>query len=164
MMTAEVVNFKIWKTFKLGTHQYVDELSKTLEVEGHKIGNWAKDILSKPALTISPSMIEINLVVVSGHELGIRRNATRKAIFDQGLQLSLKLCPSEVGPQGRRQYQNQPMDEALLVAMEPIIDSVGNPKLFLIERIIDGSWLRGHNGQADYFWDPHRRWIFWLDK
>jgi hypothetical protein len=40
--------------------------------------------------------IETNFVRVSGSEHGVIEGATRKAIYERAIQLSLELCPVEV--------------------------------------------------------------------
>lgn len=102
MKMIKVVNFKIWKTIRLGTDENVDMLRQTLKKGGYNIGKWADDILGRPAFTISGLETDINLVIASGRELGLKNNATRKEIYDRGLQHKLKLCPAEAGSQLRR--------------------------------------------------------------
>ena len=41
-------------------------------------------------------------------------------ILKKGQEMGLQLCPAEVGPQLRLQYDDQPRDESLFIAMKPI--------------------------------------------
>ncbi len=153
-------NFPTWKTIKLGIHKSADEYCKAIKANGFKIGNWANDILGKPAFTVSFDEVEVELVKVTVGELGFKNGATRKEIYERAIELGLKLCPNEVGPALRLQYADQPLDEWLLVAMEPIADSDGDLSVFEVVRGSDGSWLRGCRGGPGNFWSAGGQWVF----
>ena len=159
--TTTQPEFKVWKTIKLGTGlKTAEDFRKALKKGGHKIGDWGNDILGKPAFTASETEIEVELVVASVAELGFKDGATRKDIYERALSYGLELCPNEVGPQLRLQYEDQPNGEWLLVAMEPIADSDGRLHVFGVARVSHGSWLYGDYGYPVHFWHGHRRWVF----
>jgi hypothetical protein len=158
-------SFKTWKTIKLGTgHQTADDFRKALKKAGCRIGDWANDLLGKPAFTAATEETEVNLVNISVAELGFPNGATRKEIYEKAKELGLELCPAEVGPQLRLQYKDQPNGEWLLIGMEPITASDGDLEVFDVGRGDDGRWLFSLYGHPDYFWSGDSRWAFVLSK
>ena len=153
--------FQIWKTIKLGTSlKTADDFRRALKQAGCKLGNkWGNDVIDQCAFTASETETDADLVVISVAELGFKNGATRTDIYTRAQELGLSLCPAEVGPQLRLQYTNQPKGEWLLVAMEPIADSVGNLDVFSVEHDDNGLLLYGY-GLAYRFWSGNRRWVF----
>ncbi len=153
--------FPIWRTLKLGTgHQTADDFRKVIKKANCKISDWANDILGKPDFTASTEEQEVELVVASVAELGFPNGATREKIYAKAKELGLDLCPAEVGPQLRLQYKDQPMNEWLLIGMEPITDSVGSLEVFYVERDGGGRWLSSYCDGADGVWHGAYRWVF----
>lgn len=161
LVSATAKVWKTWKTIQLGTGlQTADDFRKAVKLAGMKIGDWANDILGKPAFTATTSETEVELVVASVAELGFKDGATRKDIYVRAQELGLDLCPPEVGPQLRLQYTDQPKGEWLVIAMEPITDSDGNLSLFFVERDDDVRWLYALSGSPDHFWHGSSRFVF----
>lgn len=152
--------FLLWKTLKLGTHKSAKELRKAMEQAGCNISDWAGGMLKQNAFTVAGQETDIDLVVVSVAELRFATGATRKDIYERAIQLGLALCPAEVGPQLRLQYLDQPMDEWLRIAMEPITDSDGGLSVFRVAHDGDGPWLRSDRGRPGSVWRAGNRWVF----
>ncbi len=143
--------WKTWKTIKLGTFKNVDEIRKALKAGKHSIGDWANNILGKPAFKVSETEQDVELVNVSVEELGFKNGASYADICKRALELGLDLCPAEVGPQLRLQYKDQPKGTYVVVAMEAITDSDGDLRVFDVRRRDDGEqYLSAFNGYADY--------------
>lgn len=154
-------DFPTLKTIKLGTgFQTADDFRKAVEKAGMKIGDWANDILGKPALTVAESVTEVELVVASVAELGFKDGAPLRGIYVRAQELGLDLCPPEVGPQLRLQYSDQPKGEWLGIAMEPIADSGGGVNLFSVEHGGGVCWLGTGNGSPGTFWYGYNRFVF----
>lgn len=138
--TAKV--WQTWKTVKLGTGlKTADDFRKAVKKAGMKVSNWGSDILGKPAFTVSTEEMEIELVLTSVAELGFKDGATRKDIYVRAQELGLDLCPTEVGPQLRLQYKDQPKGEWLVIAMEPVTDSDSGLRLFYVAHGDGELWL-----------------------
>jgi len=153
--------FKTWKTIKLGTGlKTAEEFRRVLRDGEFRLSDWASDILGKPAFKAADEETEVDLVKVTVVELGFKKGARRNQIYERARDLGLELCPPEVGPQLRLQYQDQPNGEWILVAMEPIVDSDGGPRLFDVGRYGSGLWLDGGWGNPDLFWSADSRWVF----
>jgi len=107
---------------------------------------------------------EIDLVVVSNDDLGVKKGAYFKDTYKRALELGLVLCPNEVGPQLRLQYTDQPMGEWLLIAMDPIEDSDGDLSVFRVGRDGVGAWLFGYYGHSGRRWSADSRFVFALPR
>jgi len=161
LVSATAKVWKAWKTIKLGTGlQTADDFRKAVKLAGMKIGNWANDVLGKPAFTVAESEVEVELVVVSVAELGFKDGATRKDIYVRAEELGLYLCPPEVGPQLRLQYTDQPNGEWLIIAMEPITGSDGDLNLFVVGHGDDSRFLHARSGSPDDVWHGDGRFVF----
>lgn len=153
---------KIWNKIKLGTQKNIDEIRKALKKADCNIGDWAIDIIGKPAFTVSETEVEFDLVNVSVGELGFKSGATRADIYKRAIESGLELCPAEVGPQAALQFGSQLKNgEWFLVGMEPITDSRGNLSVFNVKRYGDGElWLGANYGDPGHFWRAGHRWVF----
>jgi len=155
------MNRKYTRTFAnitLGTHENSAALRQALQVRGCRIGKWGSDILDQ--VSVSPTQTQVDLVVVTVADLYFKDGATRVGIYERAVALGLDLCPSEVGPQLRLQYQDQPQDESLCIAMEPILDSDGYRGVFRVGHEHGELWLDGNFGNPHNFWHSYSSWVF----
>jgi len=134
-----------------------------------------------PRLTVAKqpdwATIEVRLVRLRVAELGFPDGATTSEIIgtqhdtDQhghpapftggkGAQLGLRLCPPQVGPECRLEYNDQPPEERLYVAMKPISSSDGEPRIFVLEHNADGMSLDAVRARPDDKWQPTDLFIF----
>lgn len=154
-------NWSIWKTIKLGTGiKDANGFRKAIKNAEMRIGNWADDILGKPEFTVVAGETEVDLVKVTVAELGFKDGARRDQIYDRAQELGLELCPREVGPQLRLQYKDQPLNEWILVAMEPIRGSDGDLGVFSVGCYDSRLWLLSSFGNPDFFWIAGDQWAF----
>ena len=151
---------RIFKTITLGQHKDYKSYCKALllEADGYRIGDCAGQILKK--IEVSQTPIELDLVVMTVGELGFPDGARGDAIYDHGKQLGVELCPAEVGPALRLVYKDQPHGEWLRIAMEPITDSDGDPRVFGVGNGNGVRWLDSGYGRPDRVWDTINRWVF----
>jgi hypothetical protein len=151
----------IWKTIKLGTLKNVEEIRQALKASGNSIGDWANDIIGKPAFTVSETEQDVELVNVSVLELGFKQGACYADICKRAFELGLDLCPAEVGPQLRLQWKDQPKGTFVVVAMEAITASGGCLGVFFVKRSDVGEqYLNADRGNADVVWDSVVRFLF----
>ena len=149
----------IWKTPTIGTIPR-DKFIPTLKERNMNVNDWSADMMKQNAFTVVEQEQQIDLVNISVRELGFDRATHYDAICARAKELGLELCPPEVGPQLRLQHLDQPLDEWLCVAMEPIRDSDGDLGVFLVERDDDGLWLSSDYGRPDTLWLPDDRFVF----
>lgn len=153
--------FKIFKTIKLGTGlKTADDFIRALNDGGFCIRDSGKYILVRPGFKVSQKEIEVDLVDISVIELGFRNGAALEEVYKSAIKLGFDLCPPEAGPQLRLQYKNQPKDEQLFIAMEPITGSDSGVYVFNIEHDVSGLWLSGCGGGPAGFWRGGKRLVF----
>jgi hypothetical protein len=153
--------WKTWMTIKLGTLKNVEEIRQALKADGNNIGDWANDILGKPAFTVSVDEQDVELVNVSVEELGFKQGACYADICKRAFELGLDLCPAEVGPQLRLQYKDQPKGTYVVVAMNAITGSGGGLIVFGVERYdVGGRYLYASYGYAGHVWRANFRFVF----
>ena len=154
----------IWKTIRLGTGlKTADDFRRALKDGGFKIGEWANDILGKSAFeaSISRVLVEVDLCVATTAELtGKAEGVTIEEVFAGIKRAGGVLCSAEFGPQLRRQYLDQTNGEWLLIAMEPIADSVGGPSVFRVKRRGSALWLDAGWFGPGSVWSPAHQWVF----
>lgn len=157
----KTIYFPTWKTISIGNFTNVQEIKKALLDSGFRIGSWADDVLKSSNFTLSTIERKIDLVRITPKDLGFSNGAYRKDIYKRALEVGLKLCPLEVGPQLRLQYLDQPKLESLQIGMEPQVDSEGHESEF---RVVYGGdnfiWLVGDHKHPNDFWAPEEYFIF----
>jgi len=153
-------DLKIWKTIKIGTGLQPSDFEEAIKEKDCIVSDWAKDIISKPAFTVSQEEQEIKLVKLTVRELGFEEGATTKEIYERAQELVFKLCPAEVGPQLRLQYLDQPKGEWIRVAMKPITDSGGDLGVFRVAHGDGGRYLACLCGIPDRYWPADGTWVF----
>ena len=112
--------FPIWKTIEVGSLRGVRAIRKVLGYANCKVSDLASDILDKPAFKVATEKREIDLVRVSVSELGFVNGAHWIDVCKRAFKYDMDICPAEVGPQLRIQYDDQPIDERLRIVMQPI--------------------------------------------
>jgi len=118
-------------TVTLGTHQNAEGYRHGLNAADCSVNGWACDILDRIAFSFMIRVV--NLVVCSAIELGFAKGATSKDICEAGKRIGLRLCPAEVGPALRLQYRDQPVNESLVIAMDPVVDWNCDSAIFKVE-------------------------------
>jgi hypothetical protein len=147
-----------WKIVTIGEQRSVKDLVKTLANNDFQVSDWARDILQK--ITLADGETEVELVQITVRELGFGEGACREAIYHRAKELGIDLVPAEVGPQLRLQYPDQPLEDWVLLAMEPVVDSSGDLTVFSVIRHNACRWLSSNRGDPEGFWGPDSRWVF----
>jgi len=154
--------FKIWKTITLGLHtstEYYKILNKDYKGLPGRYLNW---ILRK--ILISQEVMEVDLVIITGQEMGFEESVSRTAICDRAIELGLQKCPDEVGPALRNQYLDQPYGEWLVIGMDPITYHNGGLYLLSVGSNISGLWFILEHGHPNCIWNPDTKWVFILPR
>ena len=165
-VNGTATEFKVFKTIKLGTGiKDADGYRRAIEDKNMRIDESANDILGNPTFSVATKEIELDLVVVTPDELGLK-NRDRfklKDIYARAKEKGLQLCPNQVGPELRLRYTDQPKYEWLVIGMEPIVGLDGSLELFSVGRENDGLWLTTFNGFHGQ-WGGGTRFIFVLPR
>jgi hypothetical protein len=152
-------NFPVWKTIKLGLHKTPDEYRKALKKAGSLIVGQADEMLNKTPYAQRET--SINLVNIFPCALRLINGGTFKELCIRAVEMGFELCPAEAGPALRLAYNDQPEDEWLRVASEPITTSRDGRAIFIVGCGSDGLWLEGDDdGYPDTFWHGGYRFVF----
>jgi hypothetical protein len=151
----------VWKTISIGTTASTLVLRDALATARCGVGDLAEQILWRPAFSLSPARIDVDLVSVSAADLGFRgRTAPLAGIYAQAKKLGFELAAAEIGPQLRLQYFFQPIGEFLHIAMEPIRTWTGEPVIFVVGNGGEGLILIGQDGDAEAEIPVTSRFVF----
>ena len=145
-----------WKTIGIGAMDYRRALQGTIIRVDEKVN----ELLN--FLPVSSTWEMVDLVMVSGIDLGSDEKATRSQIFERAIEQGLQICPAEVGPQLRLWYEYQPHDERLFVAMLPVADANCELHSFYLKCIEGDLWLFTDKWDEDAACNPERLWVFIL--
>ncbi|MBI2450197.1 MAG: hypothetical protein HYV47_01520 [Candidatus Nealsonbacteria bacterium] len=154
--------FKIWRTIKLGLHKSSEEYRRVLRGRKYRIRYYHADQFFDK-IPISQEAIEVDLVLATSRELGLEGYAHFDVICNCALENGLQRCPSEVGPALREQYPDQPKNDWLPIAMEPILipdDPYGRRGIFCMERDVSIFWLSSGLIFSNNFFDSDRLLVF----
>lgn len=133
-----------------------------LEKARYNVGDWAKDVMRKPAF-VSTNGQTYQLVVIKGEEFedddritsNIRAEAARRGYLTP---------PAEVAPLLREQISDEELERmgfwGLVVMHEPITDSDGDPDLLGLDRRGEGRWLDACFSEPGYPWSSGRWFVF----
>jgi len=157
------VHFQIWRKITLGTYKDVDAYRDALDSARVKIGLSADEILGRPAFPYAKIKTDVELAVLSAAELGVESDESSLSdVYERAREAGLELCPAEVGPQLRLNYRNQPLGEALDIAMEPVATYSGDPTILTLANWGTGLMLIGRNGRSESMVNRISRFVFAL--
>ncbi|NCU44359.1 hypothetical protein EOM71_01635 [Candidatus Falkowbacteria bacterium] len=111
------------------------------------ISSHARSMINNPEFVAVEKPELVDLVRLKASDLGFSRARTFNDIYMKAAELGLELCPPEVGPQLRLNYdqvfkREQPKGEWFYIGMKPVSDSDGDPRVFRLDRYRDGErWL-----------------------
>jgi hypothetical protein len=153
----------IWKTITIGEYKGANAVRAAIDAAPCPIamGDWADEILGRPAFPFSRIKLEIDLVVVSAAELGFGPDgASLHDIYARADTFGLDLCPAEVGPILRLNYLDQPLGEFLHVSMRPIATYAGELVDFTLGNGGSALLLIGGDANPDGVFTGAVRFVF----
>ena len=158
---ADPVEAAVWKTISLGGPDGRYALFNALDAQGIHVGDAAQEALHRVAFTFNKSRTDVQLVRLSAAELGFAGDAATLAeIYRRALKSGLELCPAEVAPQLRLQYQDQPHGHFLHVAMLPIATYAGELVGLSLGNGGAGLVLTGFDGRLGEKMPPETVFVF----
>lgn len=154
-----------WDAFKMEVTiggKSKEELLKEMEEEEIHVLDYVKSVIMSSDFTTSQKQEHLDLVHISVKSLGFPEGATTKQIYKKAQEFGLELCPAEVGPHLRLEYNHFDKDGGFYIGMKPIIDSVGNSFIFRIYND-NRAWLHFSNSaSANHKWENNQKFIFCL--
>jgi hypothetical protein len=155
-------HFQIWRKITLGTYKGVDAYRDALDSARIKIGDSADEILGRPAFAYTRMKTDVELALFSAAELGVESESSLADVYKRARQVGLELCPAEVAPQLRLEYRDQPLGEALNIAMEPVATHSGEPTILALVNFGTGLALIGSDGRSEFMVPRTWRFVFAL--
>lgn len=175
-VTTQIVKktLTVWKKISVGGTT-TEDLLKAINAKKNEIGNRARDLTTKAAFVIAVTPSQAGLVVLTPANLGFTSPPCTDAFMTKEFCADwsaknldgwvIELCEIEDGPQLRDQYQDQPKDELLWLAMERITDSDGYPSVLGVKHRGDGElWLVAGWALPNDAWFLGARFVFRLRK
>ncbi|MBP9749929.1 MAG: hypothetical protein KBD21_04325 [Candidatus Pacebacteria bacterium] len=147
----------IWKVVKVGLCENPKAYRRALNAK-KMIVSWSNNILDK--ITCSQKAINLELDLLSVGELGFKGAASYADICSRANDIGRELCPAEVGPALRYQYDNQPRGERVLIAMTPIIVRDADGYIFHVGHDACSLCLGANLGRPGTVWSPDYRFVF----
>src|SRR5262245_56794165 len=156
-------HFQIWRTITLGTYKGVDAYRDALDSARIKLGLSADEILGRPAFPYAKMKTDVKLAMLLAAELGVESDESSLSdVYQRARRVGLELCPAEVGVQLRLEYRNQPLGEALDIAMEPVATYSGDPTILTLANWGTGLILIGRDGRSESTVNRISRFVFAL--
>ena len=147
---ASPLELPVWKTIDVGVYHDANAVRQAFNraVNLIHVDEWANEILGRMAFLHAET--KLNLVITTVSALGFGEDgASLKDIYARASQLGLALCPAEVGPILRLDYLDQPLDEFLHIAMNPVSRSGGEPTDFTVANGGAGLLLLSGDARSD---------------
>jgi uncharacterized protein YjiS (DUF1127 family) len=161
ILVKSAADVPVWKTITVGTFADTFAIRNALDAAGCSIGDFAGQILARPAFTLSVRKTSVELFAVSAAELGFETDTVSLAAFYARAQLlGFGLAAAEAGPQLRLQYFDQPIGEFLTIGMEPIRTWNGERAILTVANGGAGLTLFGQDGSADAQISVASRFLF----
>jgi hypothetical protein len=102
----------------------------------------------------------LEIKVLSVEEMGFQSGAKLKDILARGVEMGYELCPPELGPALRIQYQRQRIGEELLIGMKSIPDSHRQHGIFVVSCDHNGLHLILSAGGDGTLYDKNAPFVF----
>lgn len=122
------------------------------------ISDYSLSMIQKPEFAVISQPEKINLIKLKVQDLGFENSPTTDQLYKRAEELGLALCPPEVGPNLRLNYQEafkreQAKGEYFFIGMKQITGSDGYPRVFYVSRYDDGKrWLDGDWSEPEDKW------------
>lgn len=150
-------------TVRLGTHRNAETLLASLSAKTCRISESARTILASAAFGVAPVEIEIELLVLSLADLGLKKRARYADICRAGRRRGHELCPVEAVIALYREHKAQPpRGTTFVAAMPPLSDADGTPGVLTLTNLGGRRWLTAAAGGPKVLWpDLYRyRYVF----
>lgn len=148
-------------TINVGNFASVPDLKQALTDGGYCIGDWADNLMGRPAFSLLTEPGTLDLYRSSNAELGYPNGCTVKESVEALEKIGAKKLPPEAGPQFRLQYPGQqPLGERCLMYMDTIAVSGGSPGVFCVEHGGPGLWLYSSYAGPEFSCNADEVWVF----
>jgi len=141
---ASVGRKPAWKTVTIGVFKDYFRLRNALDEANIAVGTSADEILARPSFEVSRKRIDYELVSYSANDLGFGEDRVPQSqIYERARCLGLQLSVTEIAPMLRLAYRDQPLNEVIIVAMEPRKTYEGEPVVLSLAHFATGVRRKG---------------------
>jgi len=152
---------EVFKTIKLGSIlKTAFDFENVFSDFGYSMDELTKSMMTQFNFTVSTERKEVDLVIVTAAQIGFEGKASLRDLWAKAKTLGLQLCPAEVGPMLRFQYPKQPEGEWLRIAMQPLPDSNGDLRFFVVASGSSGPIFTSCYGGPEEFFSSKFQWVF----
>ncbi|MFH0830890.1 MAG: hypothetical protein V1895_02425 [Parcubacteria group bacterium] len=144
----------------LGRYQSGLEYEQALKAAGHKVGDYAHDMLQSVAFRVERKPLVIKLVRVTVAQLSFSQEVNLRVIYGRAVKMGLYRSPAEVGPAYLLEHGRN-LRGCVYVGMKPIVRD-GFPTVFMVYRNVDGSRLDGGSARPGDRWNLGNQVVFRL--
>jgi len=121
------------------------------------VSETADSMLKNSDFAVSKEKESITIIRLKVQDLGFLRSAKTRELFQKAEEVGLEPCSSEMGPQLRKQYLDQPLINGLRIAMKPIaIEDLSGIFLLMCNNLgglgLDSSWAFLDDRDYDNSW------------
>lgn len=141
-----------------------EQLLAELEQAKINVSPQSEYMLKSSEFMLGQHVEDVTLICLSVADLGFSRNTTTDQIYQRAVDFGFELCPHGVGPEYRLKYQNQPMNESIVVGMKQITGSDRDPHVFNLWRTDNDLLLNDVWAEPDREWHPNYKFVFRLRK
>lgn len=149
--------FTTWRTARRGVYKTLEVYLAALEAKGYKVETYAGQTL--PKVVWAQEYGEEELVLVLDHDLGLKEGYTLDELTAAAAKFDLHRLDADVAAGLREQYDDQPIDEWVLCAMDPIADSDWDLEVFDVGRDAGGVFLYARCANPEYRFFLGRVWV-----
>ena len=160
-----LITIDTWKTIDFGDFVIRDEASLKEDCAklGYGVSNWLNPFIFNGINNFTPEASDstVDLVRVSGIELGLCDSTKISDVLYLAEENNLKLCSIATAVQLRRKYLDQALDEVLYVGMSPII-SVEAIQVSCVLKVKENNSIPvlGYHAFRDFNVNPQDLFIF----
>ena len=151
-------SFPTWRTVRRGVYKTLDAYLADMKAKGYGISEYAAEIL--PLVVWSREEGEEELVMVLDQNLGIADSYTPDKLFAAAARFGLYRLDADVAAGLREQYDDQPVGEWCLAAMDQIGSCFRSLRVFEIARFDARALLDAHNAFPEVRFGFGIVWIF----
>jgi len=131
--------FPTWRTVRRGVYKTLGAYLAAMNAGGYKFTQYANQMLSMVIWAREEG--EEELVLVLDMNLGLTSSYVIEELFAAAARFDLYPLDADVAAGLRGQYDDQPIDEWCLAAMDPIVGFDRDHRVFELGQNSDGHWL-----------------------
>ena len=156
----------------VGIYGDLMDLERTIKARGCRIGSLWITMTEHGSFVLAKDVATVEIAIVCPLELGFTESVSHQKICERGLNLGLKLCQPEDGPQIMFNYQREHMEddlagrEEIFLAMQAFVFSPASVLqchfqfIFCVGYDEDDHWISPVPVDPAHLWGIHQKFAF----